>query len=78
VHTQNRPEALARVVMLFHRRALNIESLTWTRITRADTASMTITVEADSHQSLRIEANLNKLVDVLRVESITNQSVSSE
>jgi len=76
VHTQNRPDALARVVMLFHRLALNIEILTWTRNAEADAARIRITVEAGSHQSLRIQANLNKLIDVLRVEHTNNQSVS--
>jgi acetolactate synthase I/III small subunit len=35
---------------------------------------MTITVDADHDQARRIEANLYKLVNVLLVENITNQS----
>jgi acetolactate synthase-1/3 small subunit len=35
---------------------------------------MTITVDADLDQARRIEANLYKLVNVLLVENITNQS----
>ena len=72
VHTQSKPDALARVVLLFHRRALNIEALTVTRNKEADAARITITVDADSDQSQLIEANLHKLVDVLLVENITN------
>jgi acetolactate synthase-1/3 small subunit len=69
VHTQSKRDALARVVLLFHRRALNIETLTL--VHEADVLRMTISVEADRAQSQLIEANLHKLVDVLRVEKIT-------
>jgi acetolactate synthase-1/3 small subunit len=71
VHTQRKRDALARVVLLFHRRALNIEALTLVHIKEADVLLMTISVEADGVQSQLIEANLHKLVDVLLVENIT-------
>jgi acetolactate synthase-1/3 small subunit len=72
VQTQSKSDALARVVLLFHRRALNIEALTLTRNKETDAALITITVDADSDQSHLIEANLHKLVDVLLVDNITN------
>jgi acetolactate synthase small subunit len=76
VHTQSKPDALARLVLLYHGRALNIEALTLTRIKESDAARVTITVEADSDQSQRIEAKLHKLVDVLLVENTTDLSAS--
>jgi acetolactate synthase-1/3 small subunit len=76
VHTQNKPDVLARVVLMFHRRALNIEALTLTRLKESDAVRITITVEADSEQSNRIEANLHKLVDVMLVENVTNLTAS--
>ena len=71
VHTQSKPDAVARIVLLFHRRGLNIEGLTLVRIKETNMLRMTIAVEADGTQSQLIEANLHKLVDVLRVENIT-------
>jgi acetolactate synthase-1/3 small subunit len=70
VHTQSKPDALARVVLLFHR-ALNIEVLKLVHIKKADVLQMTISVEADGAQSQLIEANLHKVVDVLLVDNIT-------
>jgi len=72
VHTKTKPDALARVVLLFHRRALNIQALTLVRIKGAEVLRMTITVEADADQSRTIKANLHKLVDVLLVENTTS------
>jgi acetolactate synthase I/III small subunit len=62
------------VASLFRRRAFNIDSLTVGRTEKPEVSRMTITVDADLDQARRIEANLYKLVNVLLVENITNQS----
>jgi acetolactate synthase-1/3 small subunit len=68
VHARRSPETIARVLSLFHRRALDIERL------RADCAEdptmlrIAITIAADTEVARRIEANLYKLEDVLLIE----------
>src|ERR1035441_5127364 len=74
VYVENKPGVLTRVASLFRRRAFNIDSLTVGRTEKPEVSRMTITVDADRDQARRIEANLYKLVNVLLVENITNQS----
>jgi acetolactate synthase I/III small subunit len=73
VYVENKPGVLARVATLFRRRAFNIDSLTVGRTEKPEVSRMTIVVDADRDQALRIEANLYKLVNVLFVENITNE-----
>ena len=73
VYVENKPGVLARVSTLFRRRAYNIDSLTVGRTEKPEVSRMTIVVDADHDQALRIEATLYKLVNVLFVENITNE-----
>ena len=74
VYVENKPGVLTRVASLFRRRAFNIDSLTVGRTEKPEVSRMTITVEADFDQARRIEAHLYKLVNVLLVENVTNDS----
>jgi acetolactate synthase-1/3 small subunit len=71
VHVEDRPGVLNRVSSLFRRRAFNITSLTVGPTDKAGVSRMTIVVDTDEGGAARIEANLYKLVSVLRVENIT-------
>jgi acetolactate synthase-1/3 small subunit len=71
VHVEDRPGVLNRVASLFRRRAFNITSLTVGPTDKAGVSRMTIVVDTDESAAARIEANLYKLVSVLRVENIT-------
>ncbi len=71
VHVENKPGVLTRVASLFRRRGFNIDSLTVGRTEKPDVSRMTIVVDTDSFGAKRIEANLYKLVNVLRVENIS-------
>ena len=73
VHVENKPGVLTRVASLFRRRAFNIDSLTVGRTEKPEVSRMTIVVDADQDQALRVEANLYKLVNVLLVENITGK-----
>jgi acetolactate synthase I/III small subunit len=73
VHVENKPGVLTRVASLFRRRAFNIDSLTVGRTEKPEVSRMTIVVDADHDQSMRVEANLYKLVNVLLVENITGK-----
>src|ERR1700724_2236705 len=74
VYVENKPGVLTRVASLFRRRAFNIDSLTVGRTEKPEVSRMTIVVDADRDQAMRVEANLYKLVNVLFVENITEQT----
>src|SRR6266481_2842371 len=76
-YVEDLPGVLNRVTSLFRRRDYNIESLTVGRTQRAHISRMTIVMEADDDAARRIEANLYKLVNVLRVEDTTHQATVS-
>jgi acetolactate synthase I/III small subunit len=73
VYVQNRPGVLNRVASLFRRRGFNIESLTVGHTEKRGVSRMTIVVETDENGAQRLEANLYKLVNVLRVDNITSK-----
>ena len=70
VYVQDHPGVLNRVASLFRRRALNIESLTVGHTERPGVSRMTIVVDAPETARGRIAANLYKLLEVERIESI--------
>ena len=71
VYVEDRPGVLNRVASLFRRRAFNIESLTVGHTELPGVSRMTICVDTDENGARRLEANLYKLVNVLRIEDIT-------
>jgi acetolactate synthase-1/3 small subunit len=73
MHVEDVPGVLNRVTSLFRQRNYNIESLTVGRTEVSGTSRMTVVLEADDDSARRIEANLYKLVNVLRVEDTTRR-----
>ena len=71
VHVEDQPGVLTRVTSLIRRRGFNIESLTVGHTERPGVSRMTIVMDSDERAVPRIEANLYKLVHVLRVENVT-------
>jgi acetolactate synthase-1/3 small subunit len=72
-YVEDKPGVLNRVASLFRRRNFNIESLTVGHTEQPGVSRMTIVVEADEMMARRIEANLYKLVNVLRVDDVTDK-----
>jgi len=72
-YVEDLPGVLNRVASLFRRRNFNIESLTVGHTEQPGVSRMTIVVEADDMTARRIEANLYKLVNVLRVDDVTDK-----
>lgn len=72
-YVEDKPGVLNRVASLFRRRAFNIVSLTVGRTEQAGVSRMTIVVDTDEPGARRAEANLYKLVNVLRVDDVTNK-----
>jgi acetolactate synthase-1/3 small subunit len=73
MHVEDLPGVLNRVTSLFRRRGYNIESLTVGTTELPGVSRMTIVTEADDDAARRIEANLYKLVNVLKVEDTTRR-----
>ncbi len=72
-YVEDKPGVLNRVASLFRRRAFNIESLTVGHTDQLGVSRMTIVVDTDDLGARRVEANLYKLVNVLRVDDVTAQ-----
>lgn len=72
VNVEDKPGVLNRIASLFRRRAFNIESLTVGRTDRPGVSRMTIVMHGDDSDATRFEANLYKLVNVLRVENVSS------
>jgi acetolactate synthase I/III small subunit len=71
LHVDDKPGVLNRVSSLVRRRDYNIESLTVGHTATPGVSRMTVVVDANPDAAHRIEANLYKLVHVLRVENLT-------
>jgi acetolactate synthase I/III small subunit len=67
-YVEDLPGVLSRVTALFRRRNYNIVSLTVGQTERPGVSRMTVVLEADEDSARRIEANLYKLVNVLKVD----------
>ena len=70
---EDKPGVLTRVASLFRRRAFNIRSLTVGRTEQRGVSRMTIVVDTDRTDVDKVAQNLLKLVNVIRVEDVTDQ-----
>jgi acetolactate synthase-1/3 small subunit len=70
---ENNPGVLSRVVGLFSRRGFNIESLVVGETEDPTTSRMTIVVEGDAQVLEQVGKQLNKQVEVIKVNDITNE-----
>src|SRR5438045_3917776 len=69
---EDRPGVLNRVVSLIRRRGYNIESLAVGTTETPSVSRITLVVRADEDTARRVRASLLKLVDVLRVDDVSN------
>ena len=67
------PGVLNRVASLFRRRAYNIESLTVGHTEKEGISRMTIVVDSLKTDAGKVAQNLEKLIDVIHVEDITDR-----
>ncbi|MBU8901134.1 MAG: acetolactate synthase small subunit [Victivallales bacterium] len=74
VLVDNKFGVLARVSGLFSGRGYNITSLTVNETQDPKLSQMTIVTKGDETVIEQIDSQLNKLVDVLKVEDLTNQN----
>src|SRR6516165_1976273 len=68
---ENKPGALMRVTGLLTQRGYNIESLTVARTLDPELSRMTIAVDVDSMQRSQVIKQMNKLINVLQANDLT-------
>jgi acetolactate synthase-1/3 small subunit len=68
---ENQPGALSRVVGLFSQRGYNIESLNVSPTDDETLSRLNITTESDEMELEQIQKQLHKLIDVLKVQEVT-------
>ena len=74
---ENKPGVLSRVASLFQRRSFNIDSLTVGRTENHGISRITVVVDTDKNSAERLIAYLNKLINVVWVEDITDSPMVS-
>ncbi|WP_031516768.1 acetolactate synthase small subunit [Desulfofalx alkaliphila] len=74
VLVENNPGVLARVAGLFSRRGFNIDSLAVGRTDNPAISRMTIVVEGDARTLEQVTKQLHKLVDVLKINDMTEDA----
>ena len=72
-YVENKPGVLNRVSSLARRLAINIDSLTVGPTDNEEIARMTIVAHTDERGAHRLEASLEKLVDVLLAENVSER-----
>jgi acetolactate synthase-1/3 small subunit len=70
---EDKPGVLNRTASLFRRRAFNIESLTVGHTEEPGISRMTIVVDSEKTNVEKVAQNLYKLVNVIKVEDITER-----
>ena len=78
VLVENNPGVLSKVSGLFSRRGFNIDSLAVGVTEDPAISKMTIVVEGDSYIVEQVTKQLNKLIEVIKVEDISETSVVRE
>jgi acetolactate synthase-1/3 small subunit len=73
VLVENHPGVLLRVSGLFARRGYNITSLVVSETEDSSISRMTIVVDGDERIIEQVTKQLNKLIDVIKVNDVTNE-----
>ena len=78
VLVENKPGVLARIAGLFSRRGFNIQSLAVGPTENPEVSRMTIVISVDRLPLEQVTKQLNKLVNVLKIVELDDQSVQRE
>lgn len=72
---EDRPGVLNRVANLFRRRGFNIDSITVGHSEKPDVSRMTIVVDGSGASVEQVRKQLDKLIETLKVQDITNEGI---
>jgi acetolactate synthase I/III small subunit len=73
VLVEDKPGVANRISSIFRRRSFNINSLTVSKTERSGISRFTISMNSDEHDARRLMAYLYKLVNVLKVDDLTDK-----
>lgn len=72
---EDRPGVLNRVANLFRRRGFNIDSITVGHSEKPDISRMTIVVDGSGASVEQVRKQLDKLIETVKVQDITNEGI---
>jgi acetolactate synthase-1/3 small subunit len=72
---ENKPGVLHSVSNMFRRRGFNIESITVGQTEQKGVSRMTITVSGDERTLEQIEKQMNKIIDVIKVNQLEPDNI---
>jgi acetolactate synthase-1/3 small subunit len=72
---ENKPGVLHSISNMFRRRGFNIESITVGRTEQEDLSRMTITVKGDEKTLEQVVKQMNKLIDVVKVNRLEPENI---
>ena len=72
---ENKPGVLHSISNMFRRRGYNIESITVGHTEQKDVARMTITVSGDEKTIEQITKQMNKLIEVIKVNQLEPEAI---
>ena len=75
VLVMNKPGVLSRVASLFSRRNFNIHSLNVGETEDPEISRMTIVVRGDEKTLEQVKKQLNKLIDVIKINELSNKAI---
>ena len=77
IHVDDEPGVLNRIASVVRRRAFNIHSVSVGRSDVPGVSRMTLVIDAPHAAAIRLEAHLSKLIQVRRIEDLTNVAAVS-
>jgi acetolactate synthase-1/3 small subunit len=72
---ENKPGVLHCIANMFRRRGFNIESITVGHTEKKRLARMTITLNGDNNTIEQVVKQMNKLIDVIKVNYLDNENI---
>jgi acetolactate synthase-1/3 small subunit len=72
---EDKPGVLNRVANLFRRRGFNIDSITVGHSEKPDISRMTIVVDGSGASVEQVRKQLDKLIETIKVQDITNEGI---
>jgi len=72
---EDKPGVLNRVANLFRRRGFNIDSITVGHSEKPDISRMTIVVDGSGASVEQVRKQLDKLIETVKVQDITNEGI---
>ena len=78
MHVIDEPGVLTKISGLFTRRGFNIDTITVGKTETKGTSRITVSLHCNEKTLEQLEKQLNKMIDILKVTNVTNNSIVRE